>query len=601
MKNQAIITGCVAALVFLAGCSQPGYQSSNDAPGPDPVAGPDSTISAQRTDEAIAGVTSGEAGTLPQGVGLDSGMTGDDQMQSQAGAPAHERVLMERSAVANYSVMPSMAPGPQYDRMGMYPYFPPMTPEDRENYARFDDNPVKRVSEQPVSTFSIDVDTGSYTLVRRMLNGGQMPHQDAVRSEELINYFSYDYPVQAQRSAPFALFRQIAPTPWNRHTHLLHIGIKGFDQDRSALPAANLVFLIDVSGSMQDANKLALLKTSLKLLTRQLRRQDTVAIVVYAGASGVILEPTTGDNKAKIMAALDRLEAGGSTNGAAGIELAYAMAEQAYIKGGINRVLLATDGDFNVGTVNLDQLKDLVEAKRKSGIALSTLGFGEGNYNDALMEQMADIGNGNYAYIDTLNEARKVLVEQMSSTMLTIARDVKIQIEFNPAVVAEYRLIGYENRALNREDFNNDKVDAGDIGAGHTVTAIYEVTLVGSAGMKIDPLRYQSEARPQSNSAELAFLRLRYKDPESDTSQLLEWAVSRDEIIADINHTSTEYRYAAAVAAFSQMLRGGEHLGDFTWQDILTLAQTSRGTDPYGYRGEFISLIQLADSLLSNP
>jgi Ca-activated chloride channel family protein len=391
--------------------------------------------------------------------------------------------------------------------------------------------------------------------------------------------------------------KEIAPTPWNNNTYLLHIGIKGIDQDVSALPPANLVFLVDVSGSMQDANKLGLLKTSLKLLTKQLRDIDSVSIVVYAGASGVVLEPTKGNNRMKIITALDRLQAGGSTNGASGIQLAYVMAEQAYIPNGINRVLLATDGDFNVGTVDLEQLKDLIKDKRKSGIALSTLGFGAGNYNDALMEQIADIGNGNYAYIDTLSEARKVLVDEMGSTMLTIAKDVKIQIEFNPAVVAEYRLIGYENRALNREDFNNDKVDAGEIGAGHTVTPIYEIVMGGSAGQKMDPLRYQSEEQQSENTQELAFLRLRYKQPESDTSQLLEWSVNQDEITPDIAKTSVDFRFSAAVAAFGQLLRGGEQLSNYGYQEILALARMSKGNDNFGYRSEFIALVSLADAL----
>jgi Ca-activated chloride channel family protein len=594
MKNQLVIGCFICVLVFIAGCSQPDpqrlggtavkYPTVTTQTHPVPVEGENIGTETQPNDNVQFQVKIDQTLITGSAVAPDS----VDDAQGR---------MLHREMNASNQMMPEMAMSPSYDYGGM-PYFMPTT-LDLENYTHFDDNTVKRVSEQSVSTFSIDVDTGSYSLVRRILNSGQLPRHDAVRSEELINYFSYDYPVPAGRSTPFAVFKQIAPTPWNSDTHLLHIGIKGFDHDRANLPAANLVFLVDVSGSMQGANKLELLKTSLKMLTRQLRKQDTVSIVVYAGASGVVLEPTSGDNKAKIVAALDRLQAGGSTNGAAGIELAYAIAEQAYVKEGINRVLLATDGDFNVGTVDLEQLKNLVEKKRKSGIALSTLGFGSGNYNDALMEQIADIGNGNYAYIDTLNEARKVLIEEMSSTMLTIARDVKIQIEFNPAVVSEYRLIGYENRVLNREDFNNDKVDAGDIGAGHTVTAIYEVVLVGGAGNKIDPLRYQSESTAQINTSELAFLRLRYKDPEADSSQLLEWVIARDEIIADINNTSTEFRYSAAVAAFAQMLRGGQHLEKFTWQDIVKLAQSSRGEDPFGYRGEFISLIQLADSLSS--
>ncbi|MCH7694919.1 MAG: VWA domain-containing protein [Proteobacteria bacterium] len=470
-------------------------------------------------------------------------------------------------------------------------------PVNRENYAHYDDNAVKRVREHPVSTFSIDVDTGSYANIRRMINTGRLPAHDAVRAEELINYFSYDYPVHAAKSDPFVLYKEIAVTPWNAHTHLLHIGIKAYDLPTDKLPPANLVFLVDVSGSMQSPNKLELLKSSLKLLTAQLSADDSVSIVVYAGASGVVLEPTAGDQKGKITAALEQLTAGGSTNGGSGIKLAYAMAEQAFIKGGINRVLLATDGDFNVGTVNIEQLKNLVEEKRKTGIALSTLGFGTGNYNDHLMEQIANIGNGNYAYIDTLNEAQKVLVDEMSSTMLTIARDVKLQIEFNPAVVTEYRLIGYENRKLNRQDFNNDKVDAGEIGAGHTVTAIYEISLVGSKAVKMDPLRYQSQAKTASYNDELALLRLRYKKPDGDTSKLLEWTITKDEIIADRRMTSNAFRFSAAVAGFAQALRGGIQMGDFSYADIMKLAQASRGDDPFGYRGEFLSLVNMAGSL----
>ena len=470
-------------------------------------------------------------------------------------------------------------------------------PLNRENYAHFNDNPVKLVSEHPVSTFSIDVDTGSYANIRRMLNAGSLPAKDAVRTEELLNYFSYNYPAHALLSAPFVLHKEISASPWNPNTHLLHIGVKGYDVPVEQLPASNLVFLVDVSGSMQSANKLELLKSSLKLLTNRLGPDDSVSIVVYAGASGVVLEPTSGKDKALIVSALDRLTAGGSTNGAAGIRLAYAMAEQAFIKGGINRVLLATDGDFNVGTTNTEQLKDLIAQKRKSGIALSTLGFGTGNYNDHLMEQIADIGNGNYAYIDTLNEAQKVLVDELSSTMLTIAKDVKIQIEFNPAVVSEYRLLGYENRLLNREDFNNDKVDAGEIGAGHTVTAIYEISLIGNGSERIDALRYQQVDNQQSNASEVAFLRLRYKEPESTTSQLLEWVIAKNEIIEDIEKTSNAFRFSAAVASFAQQLRGGVNTKDYTYKDIAELAQNARGEDPFGYRGEFLSLVKLTQSI----
>jgi len=472
----------------------------------------------------------------------------------------------------------------------------PAEPTDRERYGHFDDNPVKRVSEVPVSTFSIDVDTGSYSNVRRFLNQGRLPVKDAVRVEEMINYFTYDYPLPSDKSRPFSVATEIAPTPWNLQTHLLRIGLKGYDIPPDKLPPANLVFLVDVSGSMMNADKLPLLKSGLTLLVNKLRVQDKVALVVYAGNTGVILEPTSGSQKGKILAALEGLTAGGSTNGGAGIRLAYAMAEQGYIRGGINRVLLATDGDFNVGTVSFEALKNLVEEKSKSGVSLTTLGFGTGNYNDRLMEQLADVGNGNYAYIDNLNEANKVLVNEMSSTLETIARDVKIQVEFNPAVVAEYRLVGYENRVLKREDFNNDKVDAGDIGAGHTVTALYEITLVGSKGQKIDSLRYGTGKVTSGKPDELAWLRLRYKLPVSDTSRLIEQPLK----VADIraaSKTSGDFRFAAAVAAFGQQLRGGRYTGVFSFDDILTLAQNARGPDVSGYRGEFQTLVNLAKSL----
>ncbi len=469
---------------------------------------------------------------------------------------------------------------------------------DREQYAHQEDNPVKRVAEQPVSTFSIDVDTGAYANVRRMLNAGQLPPRDAVRVEELINYFDYDYPLPDSRQPPFRVSTELAPAPWNPKTVLLAIGIKGYELPKTRLPPANLVFLIDVSGSMAAPDKLGLLKSSFKLLLRQLRPEDKVAIVVYAGAAGVVLEPTAGDQKANIETALERLSAGGSTHGSAGIQLAYSLARQGLVKNGVNRVILATDGDFNVGTVSFEALKNLVETERKSGVALTTLGFGTGNYNDQLMEQLADAGNGNYAYIDTLQEANKVLVEQMSATLLTIAKDVKIQVEFNPAQVEEYRLIGYENRLLRREDFNNDAVDAGDIGAGHTVTALYEIALKGSGGALTEPLRYgKAAADDASRGDEIAFLRLRYKQPGSEASQLLEWPIRRAQMAGNWRDTSERFRFAAAVAGFGQLLRGGRYTGTFGYEDVLTLARDARGADPYGYRGEFLSLVGLARSL----
>ena len=474
---------------------------------------------------------------------------------------------------------------------------------DREQYAEIHDNPVRTVLEHPVSTFSVDVDTGAYALVRRYLTQGRLPPSDAVRVEELVNYFDYSYPAPPTRNPPFNLVAELSVTPWNPNTHLLQVALKGFQVAKDQRPAANLVFLLDVSGSMDSPDKLPLLKSALNLLVGQLGERDRISIVVYAGASGVVLEPTPGSQKATILEALDRLSAGGSTHGSAGLELAYAMAEQARIPEGINRVLLATDGDFNVGTVNHEQLIDLIERKRSTGISLTTLGFGQGNYNDRLMEQLADHGDGSYAYIDTLNEAQKVLVDGLSSTLETIARDVKIQIEFNPAVVAEYRLIGYENRVMSREDFSNDRVDAGDIGAGHSVTALYEIALVDGGQRRLEPLRYaerrNTDPSRAGNHDEIAFLRLRYKLPESDTSRLIERPVLAGNMIGKLAEPSDDFRFAAAVAAFGQSLRGGRYLEGFSLDDTAELARGARGEDRYDYRGEFLRLVELARALQS--
>ncbi len=468
---------------------------------------------------------------------------------------------------------------------------------NRDQFADLHENGVTLVSEQPQSTFSIDVDTGSYSLVRKYLAQGQLPPANAVRSEELINYFKYHFDRPQQAEHPFAISTEITRTPWNANTHLLQIGVQGYQQQARTRPAANLVFLIDVSGSMQDADKLPLLKNAFRLLVKQLSGDDRITLVVYAGASGLVLEPTPGDHQADILNALEQLSAGGSTHGSAGIKLAYAMAQQSFIKQGINRVILATDGDFNVGTVNHEALLNLVERNKRNGIALTTLGFGSGNYNDHLMEQLADHGDGNYAYIDNLNEARKVLVEQMDATLETIARDVKIQIEWNPDVVYEYRLIGYENRLLKREDFNNDKVDAGDIGAGHTVTALYEITLNQSSDKRILPLRYRTQSRTKENLNELAMINIRYKKPDQDSSQLISQILKRDQVQNDLTSASDDLRFAAAVAAYAEQLRGGDHLHEFGYEDILKLARSSRGQDEGGYRSAFLSLVALAQSL----
>ena len=468
-------------------------------------------------------------------------------------------------------------------------------PANTEKYARHDDNPVHRAGEDPVSTFSVDVDTGSYANVRRMLREGTRPPADAVRAEEMINYFRYGHPAPSSRETPFRVTTELAPAPWNAKHQLLMVGIKGYDMPKATLPPANLVFLIDTSGSMDEPDKLPLLKQAFGQLVRELRPQDRVSIVVYAGSAGLVLAPTPGDRQGEILAALDRLQAGGSTNGGDGIRLAYAMARQAYVKGGANRVILATDGDFNVGTVGQDALETLVGDQRKSGIALTTLGFGEGNYNDQLAERLADVGDGNHTYIDSVAEARKVLVRQMGATLVTIARDVKIQIEFNPAQVAEYRLIGYENRALRREDFANDKVDAGDIGAGHEVTALYELTPVGSGAEQLPPLRYGgSTAANTGKSGEIADLRLRYKRPGEDASRLIDAPVLASSLHAQ---PSASLRFAAAVAAYADALRGGTHLGNWNWSDIARNAHSASGDDATGERAEFATLVDAARSI----
>ena len=477
----------------------------------------------------------------------------------------------------------------------------PREPLYRERYQRPDDHRVVRVTEQPVSTFSIDVDTGSYSVMRRWLNQGQLPPEDAVRVEELINYFDYAYPLPERSAEPFLVSTEIAPAPWNGATHLLRIGIKGYQVPATQLPASNLVFLIDVSGSMRSADKLPLLKQALGMLVQSLDANDNISMVVYAGASGVVLNPTAGDQKAAILTALQQLEAGGSTNGAAGIRLAYQLAQQAFVPGGVNRVILATDGDFNVGLASTEELVDLVQRKRESGIALTTLGFGAGNYNDHLLEQLADEGNGNHAYIDRLSEARKVLAEELSATLLTIARDVKIQVEFNPATVAEYRLIGYENRILNEEDFNNDRVDAGEIGAGHSVTALYEISLTEAGFQRLAPRRYghpgQAATPASARPDELAHVRVRYKLPGEQRSQLIEIPVLRSALLAGIEQASENFRFAAAVAAFGQLLRGGQYLESWGYDDIANLARQARGNDPFGYRSEFVQLVALAETL----
>jgi Ca-activated chloride channel family protein len=529
-------------------------------------------------------------------------------------APAEQKRQGENAAIVNYhEERPDAAAKIASDRYSIV-QFPAsvatkpvirraVEPLYREKYQHPQSQRVMRVASDPVSTFSIDVDTGAYTNMRRWLSQGRLPPEDAVRVEEYINYFDYDYPPPRNRRVPFQVNTEIAPTPWNANTLLLRIGIQGYRVPRNRLPASNLVFLIDVSGSMRSSDKLPLLRQAMSLLARQLDARDRISIVVYAGASGVVLPPTRGSNRAAILTALQHLEAGGSTNGAAGIRLAYQLAQQHYLPNGVNRVILATDGDFNVGLASTAELIDLVERKRKDGIALTTLGFGSGNYNDHLLEQLADEGNGNHAYIDRLSEAHKVLGEELSATLMTIAKDVKIQLEFNPARVAEYRLIGYANRVLNEEDFNNDQVDAGEIGAGHRVTALYEISLTGSAGLRLPARRYDSAPRAARSEAELlgnelGELRIRYKLPGGNTSRLLSSPIDANGVNS---RGSTAFNFAAAVAAFGQKLRGGRYLGSFGYAEIAELARRSRGDDPHGYRSEFVQLVHLAQTLDQSP
>ncbi|CAN7346673.1 VWA domain-containing protein [Pararhizobium sp. LjRoot235] len=474
--------------------------------------------------------------------------------------------------------------------------------ENRDRFTSGDTNPVKSVATDPVSTFSADVDTASYSFVRKALMAGEIPDPDSVRVEEMINYFPYDWPGPESEAEPFKATVTVVPTPWNANTRLMHVGIKGYDVAPATAPRANLVFLIDVSGSMDEPYKLPLLKSAFRLLVDKLKPEDTVAIVTYAGNAGTVLEPTAIKDKAKILAAIDTLQPGGSTAGAQGLEAAYDLAERAFIKGGVNRIMLATDGDFNVGPSSDAELKAAIEQKRKSGIFLSVLGFGRGNYNDALMQTLAQNGNGTASYVDTLAEAQKSLVEEAGSSLFPIAKDVKFQVEFNPREIAEYRLIGYETRALKRDDFNNDKVDAGDIGSGHRVTAIYEITPKGSPAVLNDDLRYGAspaaqQAEPAEKSGELAFLKIRYKKPDSDTSNLITTPVTEKNAVPSLQQAGQDVRFSVAVAAFGQKLRGTDAISAYPYGSILDLAAGAKGEDTYGYRAEFLNLVRLAKSL----
>jgi Ca-activated chloride channel family protein len=501
---------------------------------------------------------------------------------------AHQGLAIESRGVLGYSGSAALA------RLA-HPTFP-----GTERFPEQQPGGELSVADHPVSTFSVDVDTASYGFVRRNLSTGSLPPRAAVRVEEMVNYFPYDYLAPTDRARPFRVTTTLMPNPWNAGTQVLHVAIRGYDIARDARPRANVVLLIDTSGSMAPADRLPLLRQGLRLFAAQLRDDDRVAIVTYAGNAQIALEPTAGREKDRIVQVIDGLHASGSTAGGEGLQRAYALAQRGFDREAVNRVILATDGDFNVGITDPRELERFVAEKRKTGIYLSILGVGTGNLNDALMQRLAQAGNGNAAYIDSLLEARKVLREELASTLFPIADDVKVQVEFNPSQVEAYRLVGYETRMLRREDFRNDKVDAGDVGAGHSVTAIYELVPAGSAARKVDPLRYQREpATPPlaMRAEELAFVKLRYKLPGASASRLIEQPVRAGDALGSLAAAPAEQRFAIAVAAFGQRLRGESALEGFSYATIAELANAARGNDPEGYRAEFIRLVRMADTL----
>lgn len=557
-----------------------------------------------------------KAAPAVKGDALDLWRSAAQRRSDAAPAGTAEGVARQRRLVAPTAplAMPAeadmmlIAPAPPVDDVIVHQY----QEQGRDQFQAFEENSVRSVKAEPVSTFSIDVDTASYSFVRRALNNGVLPQKNAIRIEEMINYFDYDYAVPEPGGHPFQPTVAVYDSPWRSGNKLIHIGIKGYEVQEK--PKSNLVFLIDTSGSMNTPDRMPLLLNSFRMLLDTLSPDDTIGIVTYAGNSGVALEPTKVADKQKILAVLDHLQASGSTAGGEGIRLAYQLAEQSFIKGGNNRIILATDGDFNVGITNRDELKGFVERKRQTGVYLSVLGFGMGNYNDHMMQALAQNGNGTAAYIDNLNEARKVMVDEASSMLFTIAKDVKLQVEFNPQTVQEYRLVGYETRALNREDFNNDKVDAGDIGAGHAVTAIYEITPVGAAPL-VDDLRYQKpapkvmadhpvlapaqEAAEEANGDEYAFLKIRYKKPDSDTSTLMTRPITKEDE-KDFDALSDDIRFANAVATFAQILKGSKFVAA-DYDAVIEVANQARGKDEFGYRTEFVNLVRLAKTAAGLP
>jgi Ca-activated chloride channel family protein len=600
MKHRKLIALLPATTLWLSaitGCDRGADQASVARTEPAAEAKADAKMGDAASHRT--GTASPQAEPAPMPTAVDQGAPAQPLMRAE-----EKKDMAAPSAAMPGLGMGGMAKGKRAQVGGALEgeaaWAPPVADTSSEAYDHVDENAFVAVADDPRSTFSIDVDTASYSNLRRFIDGGTLPPADAVRIEEMVNYFDYDYRSPAGAD-PFSLTAEVGECPWNETHKLVHVGLQGKVVDQSEVPARNLVFLFDVSGSMNSPDKLPLLKRGFSLLVDNLRPQDKVSIVVYAGASGVVLEPTS--DKSEILAALDRLEAGGSTNGGAGIHSAYAMAQKGFIQGGINRVILATDGDFNVGTTTEGDLVKLIEDKRASGVFLSVLGFGTGNLKDATMEMLADKGNGNYAYIDGIGEARKVLVEEAGATLVTIAKDVKIQVEWNPAEVASYRLIGYENRVLAHTDFNDDTKDAGEIGAGHNVTAIYEIT--PSSGKaptkKLDDLKYQTDGTlsAAAGSGELLTVKVRYKEPEGSASKLLSFPVTdADKPIAE---ASRDFRFSAAVAGFGMLLRGSKHKGDATFAMMRTLADEARGDDRNGHRAELVRLIDAAAKLQDGP
>ena len=516
----------------------------------------------------------------------------------QPASPSYESGMQKNSAAkkdlaldgATEKPIPAEAPAAVYDVQETTPHV-----TNTERYQKQPDQPVKAVAQEPVSTFSIDVDTGSYANVRRFLSDGRLPPKNAVRIEEIVNYFPYNYPLPTDEH-PFAVHTETIDSPWQPEAKLIKIGIQAQDIAKKDLPPANLVFLVDVSGSMNAENKLPLVQETLRILTRQLRPQDKVTLITYASGEDLVLPPTSGANKETILNAIDKLRAGGTTDGESALQMAYEQAQKAFVPNGINRILLATDGDFNVGVSDTETLKSMVAEKRKSGVSLSTLGFGMGNYNEDMMEQIADAGDGNYSYIDNEKEAKKVLQQQLTSTLATVAQDVKIQVEFNPATVKEYRLVGYTNRTLSNEDFSNDKVDAGDIGSGHSVTAIYEIIPQGKQGW-LEESRYQKTPAAKGSKNEYAFVKVRYKLPGQKDSQLMQQAVPVGS--KPLDQADKDTLLALAAASYAQALRGGEYNGKLDWDAIEQMAKQAKGKDPFGLQEEFVELVKIAKSLSS--